>query len=306
MNKINYGYACINETLKKQKITTNRSLKKATLDKKGLEYCSELAVQNVRDLEKYLHWNLENDILLFRMSSNIIPWGNKVDWFSFKDFDEIKEILKRCGDFAHKHNMRLTMHPGQYCILTSPHQHVIDNSVSDLQMHSDFMNLMGLSETPYNKINIHMGAAYGDKQTAIKTFIRNFNKLREDIKARLTIENDDKASMYSTMELYTNIHQTIGIPIVFDYHHHRFCMGNQSEEEALRLASTTWGNIKPVVHYSESKSLNEGLNVKPQAHSDYILNKIELYGLDVDVMIEAKCKELTVQDYKQKFVNGHQ
>jgi len=302
MTKINYGYACINETLKKQKITTNRSLKKATLDKKGLEYCSELAVQNVRDLEKYLHWNLENDILLFRMSSNMIPWGNKVDWFSFKDFDEIKEILKRCGDFALKHNMRLTTHPGQYCILTSPHQHVIDNSVSDLQMHSDFMNLMGLSETPYNKINIHMGAAYGDKQTAIKTFIRNFNKLREDIKARLTIENDDKASMYSTLELYTDIHSKINIPIVFDYHHHRFCTGGQSEEEALKLASTTWGNIRPVVHYSESKSLNEGLNVKPQAHSDYILNKIELYGLDVDVMIEAKCKELTVQDYKQKFL----
>lgn len=306
MTKINYGYACINETLKKQKITTNRSLKKATLDKKGLEYCSELAVQNVRDLEKYLHWNLENDILLFRMSSNIIPWGNKVDWFSFKDFDEIKEILKRCGDFALKHNMRLTTHPGQYCILTSPHQHVIDNSVSDLQMHSDFMNLMGLSETPYNKINIHMGAAYGDKQTAIKTFIRNFNKLREDIKARLTIENDDKASMYSTMELYNNIHQTIGIPIVHDQHHHRFCTGGQSEEEALKLASTTWGNIKPVVHYSESKSLNEGLNVKPQAHSDYIFNKIELYGLDVDVMMECKAKELAVIKYKQKFVNGHQ
>lgn len=299
---MNLGYACLNETLKKEDITTNRSLKKATLDKKGLEYCSELAVQNIRDLEKILHWNLENDIMFFRMSSNMIPWGNKLDWFQFKDIDEIKEILKRCGDFADTHKMRLTMHPGQYCILTSPHQSVIDNSVSDLKMHSDIMDLMGLSETPYNKINIHMGASYGDKSTAIKTFIKNFKTLPNAIKSRLTIENDDKASMYSTKELYGHIHQEIGIPIVFDFHHHTFCMGTQSTQEALELAASTWGSVKPVVHYSESKALNEGLNVKLQAHSDYLLNEINTFGLDVDVMVEAKQKELTVLDYKNKFL----
>ena len=301
MNK-NYGYACINETLKKEGVTTNRSLKKATLDKKGLDYCSELAVQNIRDLEKYLHWNLENDILVFRMSSNMIPWGNKIDWFSFKDFSEIKDVLARCGEFATKHGMRLTMHPGQYCILTSPHQHVIDNSVSDLQMHSYIMDLMGLSRTHYNKINIHMGATYGDKESAIKTFLKNFNKLPDAIKSRLTIENDDKGNMYSTKELFEGIHKNANIPIVFDYHHHRFCTGGQSEEEALRLAVSTWGNIKPIVHYSESKALNESLKVKLQAHSDYYLNKVETYGLDLDIMMECKAKELAVMKYKKDFL----
>ena len=299
---MNLGYACINETLKKEGVTTNRSLKKATLDKKGLEYCSELAVQNIRDLEKYLHWNVENNILFFRMSSNMIPWGNKVDWFNFKDFDEIKEVLKRCGDYAKQHGLRLTMHPGQYCILTSPHQHVIDNSVSDLKMHSDIMNLMELSETPYNKINIHMGAAYGDKVAAAKTFLKNFKLLPDDIKSRLTIENDDKAVMYSTQDLYDLIYQEIGIPIVYDVHHHKFCMGGQTDEEAMKLAATTWGEIKPIIHYSESKALNEGLKVKMQAHSDYFVNKIETYGLDVDIMMECKAKELALMKYKNDFL----
>ena len=299
---MNLGYACINETLKKEGVTTNRSLKKATLDKKGLEYCSELAVQNIRDLEKYLHWNVENNILFFRMSSNMIPWGNKVDWFNFKDFDEIKEVLKRCGDYAKQHGLRLTMHPGQYCILTSPHQHVIDNSVSDLKMHSDIMNLMGLSETPYNKINIHMGAAYGDKVAAAKTFLKNFKLLPDDIKSRLTIENDDKAVMYSTKDLYELIYQEVGIPIVFDYHHHKFCTSGLSEEEALRLASTTWNGIKQIVHYSESKALNEGLKVKMQAHSDYFLNEINTYGMDMDIMMEVKMKELALMKYKNDFL----
>lgn len=301
MKKINYGYACINETLKKQKITTNRSLKKATLDKKGLEYVSELSLQNVKDLELYLKWNLENDIMLFRLSSSIIPWANKVDWHNMKDIEEIKTILKRCGDFATKHEMRLTTHPGQFVVLTSPHKHVVENSISELKAHSDLMDYMGLSETPYNKINIHMGAAYGDKESAVKTFIKNFKTLPDAIKNRLTVENDDKAVMYSTTDLYDMVHSVIGIPIVFDYHHHKFCTGGQTEQEALTLATTTWGDIRPVVHYSESKALNENLKVRLQAHSDYIFNKIETYGLDIDVMIEAKQKELTVKNYKEKF-----
>ena len=291
---MNLGYACINETLKKDGITTNRSLKKATLDKKGLEYVSELALENVRDLEKVIQWNLENDIMFFRMSSNIIPWANKIDWHNIKDIDEIKTILKRCGDFATKHEIRLTMHPGQFVVLTSPHKHVIENSISELKAHSDLMNYMGLSETPYNKINIHMGATYGDKINSSKTFIKNFKTLPDDIRNRLTVENDDKGVMYSTTDLYKLVHEEIGLPIVFDYHHHTFCTGGQTEQEALTLATTTWGSIKPVVHYSESKALNEGLKVRLQAHSDYINGPIDTYGLDIDVMLECKAKELAL------------
>jgi UV DNA damage endonuclease len=294
MKKINYGYACINETLKKDGITTNRSLKKATLDKKGLEYVSELALENVRDLEKVIQWNLENDIMFFRMSSNIIPWANKIDWHTMKDIDEIKEILKRCGDFATKHEMRLTMHPGQFVVLTSPHEHVVENSISELRAHSDLMNYMGLSETPYNKINIHMGAAYGDKINSSKTFVKNFKTLPDDIRNRLTVENDDKGVMYSTNDLYNMIYSEIGIPIVYDIHHHQFCTGDLTDEDAMKLAATTWGNIKPVIHYSESKALNEGLKVRLQAHSDYINGPIDTYGLDVDIMLECKAKELAL------------
>ena len=85
---MNYGYACINETLKSQGVFTNRSLKKATLDKKGLEYVSDLALQNVKDLKVILKWNLQNNIMFFRISSNIIPWGNKIDMTNLKDYNE--------------------------------------------------------------------------------------------------------------------------------------------------------------------------------------------------------------------------
>ena len=126
-------------------------------------------------------------------------------------------------------------------------------------------------------------------------FCKNFERLSESVQGRLTVENDDKASMYSVKDLMY-IHERIGIPIVFDYHHHKFNTGGLSEQEALELAISTWPKgIKPIVHYSESKALHEGNDkVKPQAHSDYINDLPDLYGNDVDVMVESKAKELAI------------
>jgi len=121
-------------------------------------------------------------------------------------------------------------------------------------------------------------------------FCESFGKLSESVQTRLTIENDDKASMYSVSDLMYII------PIVFDYHHHQFCTGDLSEEAALKLAATTWPvDITQEVHYSESKALHENNSkLKPQAHSDYINTLPDTYGLDIDIMVEAKAKELAI------------
>ena len=139
-------------------------------------------------------------------------------------------------------------------------------------------------------------------------FCKNFEQLPESAQTRLTVENDDKASMYSVQELYDGIYKRIGIPIVFDYHHHRFCDGGLTEQEALELAMSTWPkDITPVVHYSESRSKEQmDESIKPQAHSDYVYDYINTYGNDVDIMIEAKHKELAVDKYKQLHQRYHQ
>ena len=130
---------------------------------------------------------------------------------------------------------------------------------------------------------------------------KNFKRLSPSVRKRLTIENDDKATMYSVNDLIY-IHKKIGIPIVFDYHHHQFCTGGLTEEEALKLAITTWPKgITPVVHYSESKALHEGNpKEKPQAHSVYINKLPNTYGIEVDVMVESKGKELAILPFITK------
>ena len=295
----NLGYACINMTLGKEGITTNRSMIKRTFLQKGIPYASELSIQNVRDLIEIIKWNEKNDIKFFRMSSNLFPWSSEYPLSSLPHYERIKNLLAGAGNLADKYGQRITSHPGPFNVLVSPNENVVQNTITDLSIHGEVFDLMGLSRTPYNKINIHCNGVYGDKQSAMDRFCKNFERLPESVQTRLTVENDDKASMYSVKDLMY-IHERIGIPIVFDYHHHKFCTGDLSEEEALKLAASTWGDIKPVVHYSESKSLHENNDsIKPQAHSDYISETINTYGLDVDVMVEAKAKELTILEYKR-------
>ena len=294
---MNLGYACINMTLseKKPKVTTNRSMIKRTFLEKGTDYAAELSLLNCRDLVEILRWNVENDIKFFRLSSNIFPWASEYQIEDLPTYQKIKTILNGCGHYARQNGVRLTSHPGPFNVLVSPNEKVIQNTLIDLTNHGKVFDLLGLDRTPYNKINIHCNGVYGDKQSAMDRFCKNFELLPESVQTRLTVENDDKASMYSVKDLMY-IHERIGIPIVFDYHHHKFCTGDLSEQEALELAMSTWPEgITPVVHYSESKALHESNEkLKPQAHSDYINNLPNTYGNKVDIMVESKAKELAI------------
>jgi UV DNA damage endonuclease len=285
---MNLGYACINMSLGK-KVTTNRTMIKRTFLEKGLDYVSDCVIQNVADLERIIEWNEQNGIKMYRMSSDMMPWATEYQFEQLKDWNEIAIILKRCGDKATKYGQRLSFHPGPFNVLVSPKEAVVQNTINDLEVHGRLMDALGLSKTPYNKINIHCNGVYGDKQSAMNRFIDNFKLLSNSVKSRLTIENDDKASMYSVKDLMY-IHNAIKIPIVFDYHHHTFNTGNLSEQDALELAMSTWPKgITPAVHYSESK-----MGSKPQAHSDFVERIPETYGNIVDIMVEAKQKDLAI------------
>ena len=284
---MNLGYACINMTLsgQKPKVTTNRSMIKKTFKEKGLSYAGELGMLNAADLGKILRWNVENNIKCFRLSSEFFPWASEYKFEDLPQYLRIKTLLAGAGNYAKQNGLRLTSHPGPFNVLVSPHKHVVDNTITDLRIHGEVFDMLGLERSPYNKINIHCNGVYGDKQSAMDRFCKNFELLPESVRTRLTVENDDKASMYSVKDLMY-IHERIGIPIVFDYHHHKFCTGDLSEQEALELAISTWPkDITPIVHYSESKMLHEGNEkLKPQAHSDYINDLPDTYGNDVDTV----------------------
>ncbi len=310
---INYGYACVNMQLYYPKlhgnhslkpISTNRSMVKKTFLAKGLPYASELSLKNCKDLFTIIKWNKKNNFNFFRVTSNLFPWASEYELKELPDYNNIKNILKEIGLYIKKNNMRITSHPGPFNVLTSRNEKVVTNCIKDLSIQGETFDLMNLNQTAFNKINIHIGGAYNNKKDAMKRFCENFERLPISVKKRLTVENDDRATLYSVTDLYTDVYEKIKIPIVFDYHHHRFCNGNLSEKEALEIAISTWGNIKPVVHYSESRSEEKNdISIRPQAHSDYVFQKIDTYGNNIDIMIEAKYKELAVIEYLKKHSN---
>lgn len=298
------GYACINETLARLKprskaVCVNRSMIRKTFDVRGLEYVSQLILQNLHDLEKIIHWNEDHGIKLYRMSSDMFPWASEYNIVDLPKSNQIIKQLERIGHIVQEYQQRLTFHPGQFNVLVSPSDRIVKNTIKELEFHAQVMDYMKLPQTPYAKINIHLGGAYGNKQESMQRFCKNFDHLSDRVKLRLTVENDDKASMYTVQDLFEGIYRPLNIPIVFDYLHYVCNPGNMSEQESFLMAYQTWSeNIEPVFHVSESKQKVDP-NAPLRAHSDYITSCVDTYGKKVSLMLEAKAKEQAVLKYKE-------
>eukprot|EP00884_Botryococcus_braunii_P001623 jgi/Botrbrau1/11461/Bobra.27_4s0002.1 len=294
----NLGYACLNMTLREMKpaVFTNRDCIQATYLSKGLAYISQLALENSRALPAIIKWNNEQGIRFFRLSSGIFPWCTEYDLEQLPDHEGIASNLAFAGQLARAYDQRLTFHPSHFIKLGTDDEALVSKSIKELEVHSQVFDLMGYEPSHWNKINIHVGGVYGNKQATLDKFAANFRRLSPGLRARLTLENDDTPSGYSISDLLP-LHQATKIPLVFDFHHYKFCRGEHTTcKEAFLAALKTWpAGVRPVVHWSESQ---EGR--KAHAHSDYVSGPINLFGLEaeVDVMIEAKCKELALLRYR--------
>ncbi len=152
---VRYGYACISsyleEKMGKSAPTTNRTMIRKTFDQKGKDYASELALQNCKDLLPILKTNLQNKIYFFRLSSNLFPWASEYEISSLKDFEKINFALKEAGDFAKSHGMRITSHPGPFNKLCSDSESVVQNTLTDLKIHGEVFDMIGLPKTHESK-----------------------------------------------------------------------------------------------------------------------------------------------------------
>ncbi len=212
---------------------------------------NETVRNNLHYILKILRFNKKNNILFFRISSDIIPFAShpicQSDWSR-----NFKAELNEIGDFK-KNDMRVSLHPGQFVILNSTNEKIIENSIRELQYRSKILESMAL---PTNaKIQIHVGGVYGDKNTAKERLVSNLNKLERRLKERIIIENDDKS--YSLKDCL-DIHKETGNPIVFDTLHHE-CLNHETMQEALSYSAKTWeynSDGNPIIDYS-SQNMGE-------------------------------------------------
>lgn len=239
-----------------------------------------------------------NNFRSFRLTSGLFPlweFNNQM----IKDDGLLVNKLAKLGKLFTDNNIRVTCHPGQFTVISSDSSNVVKNSIAELEYHAWVFDAMGLPLSSYAAINIHGGKA--DRSDSIVSVYRS---LPDNIRLRLTLENDEKC--YNVNQLL-DIHDRCGVSIVFDSHHFTFNTGNMSFAQAFDDTRSTWGNIKPLQHISNTEPgfENAPFNQK-RAHSQYIhyipdmqLEAIREDSIDVDV--EAKHKNLAILAMRERF-----
>ena len=303
---IQLGLCCLNITMRESKPTvfSSRSMIVRTVKEKGVDYLKEKIIQNLKDTIKLMQWNEKNGIKVFRLSSNLFPHKSnpKVENYTF-DFAVPYLIL--IGKLSKKLNQRLTFHPGQYNVVGTPNQKMFQQTICDLKYHADVLDLMRLDNN--SVMVVHGGGLYGDKEKTIVRWCEQYKQLPENVRNRLVLENCEKCF---SIEDCLRISKKINIPVVFDTHHYE-CYNILHPENQMKPASEYIGEIldswkrrgiKPKFHVSEQGSGRTG------HHSDYIeeipdyLMEIpEKYGVCIDIMIEAKKKELAIKKLYEKY-----
>lgn len=288
------GYACMNLDISPNSYKTCR--KNNISDEK----LTELIQHNLLVLKKSLQYNIKENNKMFRISSSLIPFGsselNTLDWEHI--FAKEFKILRSMIDF---HEIRISMHPGQYTVLNSPNQNVVNNAIDDLNYHLKIINL--LAPVEQSKIILHVGGVYGDKDAAMKRFIEVYKtQLSSEIKKHLVIENDDR--LY-TVEDVLNISSETNIPVVFDNLHHDLnpSLQNKNLNDVLESVIKTWKGVPAKFHYSQQL-----YNKRPGAHSNtidldlFIKDYHHIYAhFEVDIILEVKDKNRSFIKVNQFF-----
>lgn len=280
------GYACLTVGV------LDTDFKSCIKKNAARERLIDLIEHNLNSLDKIIDYNIQNNIRLFRITSDLIPfgssYGNTVVWW-----EKYKDKLQSIGQKIKQNNIRVSMHPGQYTVLNSPNIEVVTRAVDDLTYHTRVLDSLELPKE--HKIIVHIGGVYGDKKSAIDRFIDSFKSLDSSIKARIVIENDHKSY---TIQDVLKISESLNIPVIFDNLHHQINGSNEdrAEMEWLSLAQQTWQDDDGVqkIHYSQQNSSKYiGAHSETITISGFMDFYNRLPDKDIDIMLEVKDKNIS-------------
>jgi UV DNA damage endonuclease len=235
---------------------------------------------------------------VYRVSSDLFPLITfdeaNISLEDLPNYDDIQDEMDNIEQTIKNTGVRVSCHPSEFNVLASTNEKAVEKTITELNFYSSFFDRIGLEANYHNPMNIHVHNKNGTHSEIIDRFMQNFNRLDDNCKARLVIENDDKINCWSVIELYNHFHARTNIPITNDYLHHKCHPDTLDEETALKFCYHTWHGHRPLFHYSESR---EGNN--PRAHADYAYNKFETYGLDFDVDMELKSKDYAIEKHEE-------
>ena len=270
--------------------TTTATAMQRLSKRERLARLAELCRANAEALLAALQFCASHGIGAFRINSQILPVKTHptagYEVVELPGSGEIVARFRECGALAREHKLRLSFHPDQFVVLNSPNPKTLAHSLAELGYQAEVVEWIGA-----DTINIHGGGAYGDKTAALRALRQNIERLPPPVRSRLTLENDDK--VYTPADLLP-VCKDIGVPLVYDVHHHRCLPDGLSVARATECARQTW-QTEPLFHLSSPLEGWDG--PKPERHHDYINAADfpkEWLGWPLTVEVEAKAKELAV------------
>jgi len=280
---INLGYVAIATSLE---ITASKTITYTNFkNNPDFNKLDEIIKENLEALDKIIDYNIKNNIHFYRLTSKLIPLAT-LDDIEFDYIDKYHDYYQKIGKKIKDSNMRVDVHPDQFCVLNSTKKEVLANTFKILEYHYKILDALNIE----NKIIIlHVGSSVFGKEQSLKRFINNFNKLPEYLQKSIAVENDDKIF---NVEDCLKLCGQLKIPLVLDYHHH-IC--NHVDPDITKYYDDilkTW-TIKPKMHFSSPKNKTKK---DFRSHHDYInvddfIKFIKNLPFDADIMLEAKAKD---------------
>ena len=274
----------------------------------------DLMVQNLEATYKLVErvGQLEESLRMVRISSDLLPAYTEPTWSYFWRRPDVmgycSTFFLRIGDVARANNLRLSFHPGQFCVLASESTDVINRSIDDFEYHVDMARWMGYGQKFQDfKINVHIAGRRGPQ--GIKDVMK---RLSPEARNMLTIENDEISwGIEDSLELVDTC------ALVLDIHHHWIKTGEYIEntDDRIKKICDSWRGVRPVIHYSVSREdylvehardqrpsydalMSSGFKRgKLRAHSDFYWNDAVnnwaiTHSTWADIMCESKGKNL--------------
>ncbi|WP_408007706.1 UV DNA damage repair endonuclease UvsE [Pseudalkalibacillus sp. A8] len=246
---------------------------------------------NLHNTLRILRHNAANDIQFYRMTSRLVPLATFEGLPDWDYMAAIEDSLKEVGMFVVEREMRVDFHPDHFVLINSPKKEVLKMTVKTLILHKRLLEGMGID--PKHRCVLHVGGVYGDRELALERFIHNWMLVPTGIQDMIILENDDKL-FHLDDTLY--LCEKLGIPLVFDYHHHIAHHKNKHWEDQWDRILKSWSasHLPIKMHISSPKSEKQF-----RAHNDFVdvkmfmdfLNEIKGSVDQIDCMIEAKRKD---------------
>lgn len=289
LNMVRYfGYACMNGS---KKLTTSHTLR---LNNFSYDLWIKKCLLNFQHLYEMLMDCEDGNLNIFRIGSGVIPFATHKITQDYDWRDIFRIQFKFVADYIKETKIRITMHPDHFVVLNSLKENVYENAVKDLHYHADFMDALELDSTC--KMQIHTGGVYGNKKESMDRWIERYNKLPENIKRRLVLENDDRVFSFEDVMYISN---NTCVPILFDTLHHE-CLNtdNSSHIEAFKIAIKTWKieDGTPLVDYSSQNyggKLGKHTNSIDLDHFNKMKNLLDSVNTEYDIILEIKDKEIS-------------